>query len=864
MLLLALMPMATNALCQELAHPRVLVNAETLPRARAKAADGTVNRFGFDTRSVWEALKAKADRFVAAGPYYYSVNIPLDGNRYAGVWEYTLSDETPPRHDDSPAYPPWTAMFQEREDSITTRLMHLSFAYLVTGESAYAQAAKTMALHVAKWEQWTDVSYGAGSIKACLDTGHCTYAMAMCYDWCFDQLTEAERAELREAILSKGVRVCLGDVDRYPADTNGYAVITAGATLGAIAVLPEAPEAAADIAMCIEKIRVSLDKGGKDGGAFEGPMYGTYLMDSLAIALDALEAARVPHDLFGHPYLATLPRYCISQLALDTQEMPCFSDGSPTAGYPQIMRILAQRGSTDAAWYLQQIGALSFGDLYGFVRFDAERLDPRQPDWNPSLALYDIGHASLRDRYKAEAPSLFFKAGPLSNAIGHNHYDHNAFVISHGGEWVMPDRGYHSFYDPAKRKFSLGSLGHNTVVLDLDDAYRQRTDVPDLGHEQVQLKGAQIAEFFGGERFDYVRGEAGETYNTAERRVLDRFDRSILFLKPALFIVHDELAAPEPHRYSLLLHADAETLIRPAGEAYTITRASSEVYAQVSAGARSAAQVETFPGAESYGSYLRVETEPTTETRFTTLLYPRANPEAVLVRNLGFEQGMLGWRPRSNEDMPNHTIVTDNPAEGAQCARIERSGYYYSGYFQQPIGKELTVRAKVRTTALPEGEGATMTLYFWRDGKAFASKRVGPFAHEDWQEHSITEVVPEGTEQICLALEFFAPGTGWFDEVQVDAVLEKPQVATPEIHALTAEGADVTLEGRRHVVSFGAPGDLREYRGLRTDGGVAAVSLNAEGDPVAAFVQGGTRVEWQGRDVLRLEKAGTEERQLQR
>ncbi|MBM3502081.1 MAG: hypothetical protein FJX74_25800, partial [Armatimonadetes bacterium] len=522
----------------------------------------------------------------------------------------------------------------------------------------------------------------------------------------------------------------------------------------------------------------------------------------------------------------------------------------------------AHRGSTDAAWYLEQIGALGIDDLYEFIRFDVGRLHPQPPKWNPSVALMDIGHAALRDGLNEEAPSLFFKAGPYENNIGHNHYDHNAFVISHLGEWVMPDRGYHSFYDPAKRKFSLGSLGHNTVVLDVDDAYLQSTTVPHPGHEQVQRVGGRIAAFFGGELFDAVRGEAAAAYNAADRHVLDRFDRTILYIKPGFFVIHDELAAPEPHRFSLLLHADAQSVIQPQDDAFTITRTAAEVYSRVASAVPTTARVETSPGAESYGSYLRVETEPAATTRFTTLLYPRPNPNPVLIRNTGFEQGMPGWRPRSNEDLPNHTVVAENPAEGAQCGRIESSGYYYSDYFRRPVGEELTVRAKVRTTALPEGEGATMTLYFWREGKAFASKRVGPFAHEDWQEHAVTETVPEGTEQVCLALEFFAPGVGWFDDVQIDAELEKPQVVTPEVHAIGADGIDVTLGTQRHLVSFGAAGAAREYRGLGTDGKVAALTLDAEGRAIAAFVQEGASVSWDGREVLRLELPGTGEARL--
>ncbi len=847
-------------------HPCVLINRERLPALRAKAGAAAVNRFGFAPADAWAKIKAKADRFVRADPYSYSVDIPLPGGKHAGVWEYTLSDKTPPRHDDTPRYPPWTAMFQERADSITTRLMHLSFAYLITGEAPYLERARRIALNLSKWDYWTDPSYGGGRLKACLDTGHCTYAMGMFYDWCFDGLSEANRAQIRNAIIEKGIQACLAGVDRYPPDTNGYAVILSGAVLAAIAVRPETPEAREWLEQCIEKIRVSLDRGGKDGGAFEGPMYGTYLLDSFAKAFDALEAAGVKHDLFDHPYLATMERYCIGLLAPDTRQIPCFSDGSPTAGYPQLMDIIAHRGSKAAAWYLREIGAVEITGIYDFIRFDESRLDPVRPEWNPSSVFVDIGYASLRNGFDRESPALFFKAGPYENNIGHNHFDQNAFVISYGGEWIIPDRGYHSRYDPRERKFSLGTLGHCTVVLDADEAYMARTKVADLGHEQVRKNGARITEFFAGTNFDFVKGEAAEAYNTPERTVLTRFDRSIVFVKPHFFVIYDRLAAPEPHSFNFLLHTDGLGTIEQKDGDFVVSRTTGQVWGRTVASVAASAQVGTYPGAERYGPFLRVATEPVREASFATVLYPRTNPDPSFLRNGGFEQGMAGWRPRANQDLPNHAIVEDGAAAGKKCARVEKSGYYYSAKFKRKPGTRVTAYAKIRTTELPEGKGATMTLYFWGGGKSFARKRVGPFAHTKWREHSVTATVPEGTEQVCLALEFFAPGTAWFDDARIESDEAEGAVArtlTPRISALDAGALTVELGPERWLLATREAGEGQAAHGLTTDADLAVVGLNAAGEPASVFLQGGTVAALAGREIVRLDRPGTVEARLE-
>lgn len=840
-------------------HPCVLVNPDGLAALRAKAADATSNRFGFKTAEVWAAIKTKADRLAALPTYRYKVNCPGENNVILDVFDYTLSDKMPPRHDKSPAYPPWTAMFQEGEDSITTRLVHFSFAYLVTGDQKYSDEAKEIALHLTHWDQWTDPSYGAGRIKCCLDTGHCLYAMGMCYDWCYDQLTDSERAQMREAIANKGIVPALAGVDRYPADTNGYAVITAGAGLAALAIRPEEPKAGEFLQQCLEKTRVSLDHGGKDGGMFEGPMYGTYLLDSFALFFDGLVSAQVTHDLFDHPYVKTMDRYCIGLLAPDTRQIPCFSDGSPDIAAPKLMNLLAQRGSTDAAWYLQQISAIKPDGIYDFVRFDAGKLNPKQPTWNPSTDFHDIGYASLRDGFNANAPSLFFKSGPETNRIGHNHYDHNSFVISYGGQWLIPDRGYRSFYIPEKRKFSLGSLGHCTIVLDADEAYLHDQTVPNPGHEQVQLAGGKISDFFAGKSFDFVKGAAGQTYNSDKLKVLDQFDRSIVYLKPHLFVILDQLSAAQPRSYNFLLHCEATGEIEMAGEDFLVTRGNAQVYAKVLSPAKLTPHIEMYPGAESYGPYLRVETEKTLATSFLTVLYPRPYQSDTLLRNGGFEKGISGWTIREGDDAPNHRIVTDSPAEGKQCARLEKSGYYYSEKYELPVGTAVTLKAKTRTTELAAGRGATMTIHFWAGGKAFASKRIGPFAETAWTEHEFSAQVPEGTELVSFALEFFAPGTCWFDDVRATTDQKVEPVLTPAIKPLDTGSTEITLGRERFLISFGEPGKARKTGDLSTDAELAAVCLDRAGKPVRALLKGGTFVSFKGKDVIREKQAGTRE-----
>ncbi len=796
--LLGLMNMSADAqtnMTGLLEHPCVLVNSEMLPQLRAAAVDTEPNRFGFNTAEIWQGFLAQADRYLDAPPYSYKVNMPIGGGKSV-PWEYTLSDATPPSHDDVPSYPPWTAMTQEqRPDAITVRIKALAAAYLITGDIKYAERAKKIVMHLTNWDYWTDRSYGRGKINACLDTGHITKCVGLFYDWCYDTLTEQERATIRDALIEKGIKMIMADVGRYPPETNGYAVLTAGLACAAVAIRPEDPSGGEYLTKAIEFTKTSFNMCGKDGGLFEGPGYGTYLLDNFAHVLDAVTAAQIETDIFAHPFLATMPTYTISHMTPDGRVMPCFSDGGPTAGYAETMSILANRSSTEAAWYLQQISHIKPTTLHQFLRFNPDNINPVQPTFNPSRPFVDIGYAILRDGYKPHTPYLALKSGPFDNPIGHNHYDHNSFVISYLGDWIITDRGYHYRYDPAMRKFSMGTMGHASAVLDIDDGYMQETKLPHLGHDQVHKTGGRIEKFFSCDAFDYVQGQAAPSYNTDEQIVLDDFTRNIFYFKPYFFVMVDHLAAPEPHSYNITLQAGPSAICqRVAGDHWTIdgARAQLACWMYSPQGITTAAQL--YPGAEKYGQFLRACTYKVREADFMTLMYPRALYGASLARNGGFEHGMLGWSPRANEDLPNHVIDTEVKHSGEASGRIDRSGYYYSP--KLPIEPGTKVKAVIwLKTANTTAGSATMVIHFFDSKKSFARENSGDMAPTDWTRIELEAVAPERTENVCLALNYFGDGQAWYDDVSFEIVDEaQPPQQTAELPQVEAlpDGRGIT------------------------------------------------------------------------
>lgn len=494
-------------------HPRLWIASGDLPRLRALAKDAVKGPLGFVPAEAFAAIKQQADDYLKEPAFTYTVDMPGRGGGPAKRWSYTLSAEAPPRHDDYAHYPCWTGMSR----AIETRVVHLSFACLVTQERPYFDKAREMVLQLCKWPiPWTDPSYG--NPGACLDTSHISGAVARFYDWCYDLLSVDDRALIRTALAEKGVAGLRKAIPAYGAVgwPNGHAVLTSALGLSAVALHSDDDQAEAWLAQALAYAKEFFDTQGKDGGCMEGPGYGTYGADTLAQLLLALETARVPNRLLEHPFFVTLPRHCLSLLCPNDKRHTGFGDCWFVQPFPLCMTLLAQKGNADAVWYLHQIGYIQCQTIEQFLTIALNPqvfATPKQPEWNPSRAFVNIGYASLRDGYSTQAAFMAFKCGPPEREVGHNHYDHNSFQINFGGTWIATDPGYAGYFDPPDNKYGRCTFGHNTVTLDVDDAYLSNMGFPLLGRDQMRLNGARIVTHHSSPKFDYVNGSAGEAYN---------------------------------------------------------------------------------------------------------------------------------------------------------------------------------------------------------------------------------------------------------------------------------------------------------------------------------------------------------------
>ena len=166
------------------------------------------------------------------------------------------------------------------------RIFYLSYAWRTTQQQKYVQRAEKEMIAISNFSDWNPTHF--------LDVGEMTMAAAIGYDWMFDNLSEASRSIIKEAILKKGIEPSLDS--KYNswlrAEHNWNQVCNAGMTYGAMAIYEDHPELARQIInRAIESIALPMKDYGPDGAYPEGYGYWGYGTSFNVMFLSAIEKA---------------------------------------------------------------------------------------------------------------------------------------------------------------------------------------------------------------------------------------------------------------------------------------------------------------------------------------------------------------------------------------------------------------------------------------------------------------------------------------------------------------------------------------------------------------------------------------------
>lgn len=501
-------------------HPRIFIRPEQLPEFRRQAKN---------------ELKDEYSRMIA-------------------TCENLLKN--PPDTSEPPKYPEgvkrpsleWQKIWWGNRMRILKTLggaAELGYAWRITGDKRYGEAAKRILLECAKWDP-----KGATSMRYNDEAGMPYLSrFSRTYSFVHDLLTEPEREQCRAVIRIRGKESYTmiypyHFYHPYDSHKNRQWHFLGEAGVVFYNELPEAADwldAAMNVYYCVYPVW-----GDDDGGWHEGIWYWREYLDRFFWWADILRNT-FGINIADKPFFSKTGYYGLYQ-------MPPFTRGGGFGDLAHLERnqhALAMKSLASLAnnpyyqWYADKIGpAVKEACYIEFLRSSRPKVASKAPSDLPASRLFRGNGLAVLNTDLVNAANntqILFKSSPGSGTTSHGYDANNSFLLNMGGERLLIRSGKRDNYaSDFHRNWMWETKSENNITVD------------GIGQKKMSraAKG-RITGFSTGKNVDYVSGEAAESY---EGR-LNSYRRQILFLKPSVILIVDSLEAGKPSVFNWHLHA---------------------------------------------------------------------------------------------------------------------------------------------------------------------------------------------------------------------------------------------------------------------------------------------------------------------
>ena len=527
-------------------HPRIYVTPDTLGEFRAR-------RLG-PAKQAWEDIKRSADTLIETSlPKLQLLPEPERKPGGRGKVFYMRGSQ---------AFVPkgYTVRSANRD---ANRAMVLALAYLLTEDTRYGEAAKQWLLAVShvRIDLHMKDRTSHDSVVYCFEYG--LKKMAIAYDYVHQLLGESERREVLGAIEYHGEAAygwCRDKLKLHLNYQNSHGQQCMHALLTTtLAVATEFPAAREWADYLVRQYVNRVAWGSNDGGYSEGQTYS----HKVSFILDGLCALRTATglDVFQKPRWRNTGDFWLYCMSLNywwnhwgdcyPLLMPMYGSGSDAF----ITNFLAaMTGNRYVKWWSDTV--VADPSRFPFAYLSDCGLEPKPPVDIPQARLFaEVGQLAAYDRfYDHHGNRIFFRSSQWG-AASHAHADQNSFVLHAGGEILAPEAGYYTYCgDTYHNQFSRQTVAHNSILVD------------GAGQPKSITSKGNITAFFNAPRYSFFVGDASDAYGDR----LSKFLRAVLFIRPDVFIVYDELGAPNPLEFTWLLHSFEAADIVPSAATMTV------------------------------------------------------------------------------------------------------------------------------------------------------------------------------------------------------------------------------------------------------------------------------------------------------
>jgi len=442
-----------------------------------------------------------------------------------------------------PDYGPWAINVMRTTRPPMDVMERCALAYLITGNQRLGQEAKRRLQHFFSWDPDGPTSFFAYDEPPMWMMMRGTRA----YDWTYDLFTPEERAKIEPNMRARAAQF-LKQLQRLPFESNPYNS-HAGRLPGflgecALSFIHEWPEARDWLEYATLLYYTSYPAwGGDDGGWQEGPGYwSAYMRFALHYVVALREAAGV--DLMEKPFFRSTPYYGLYTATPYHQHSP-FGDGQTSSprGLGSLMYVFSTlTQSPYFRWYADESQVTIGADVLSLATYDPKLqaqspLELPQARSFPAVGLASF-HTALGDR--ENDVSFLMRSSPYGG-VSHGHADQNAYVIEAFGRGLAIATGYYPWYgSPHHHQWTRATKAVNSILVDGQGQVPRRWDA-----------NGELIAFESVDGYDYAEAEAAPAYLGR----MERFRRHVVHVRPGVFVLFDDLRAPEPARLQWLLHA---------------------------------------------------------------------------------------------------------------------------------------------------------------------------------------------------------------------------------------------------------------------------------------------------------------------